>query len=53
MTWDVLSGVSKTTWDVLAGVANRCGMFWPRCQKNARDVLSRVVLSYIQDIDHF
>ena len=48
MAWDVLSGVTKTAWDVLSGVANRCGMFCPRCQKLAWDVLSRDVLSYIR-----
>ena len=50
MAWDVLSRVTKTTWDVLSGVANRCGMFCLGCQKMAWDVLSRDVLSYIQDI---
>ena len=45
MAWDVLSGVTKTAWDVLSGVENRCGMFCPGCQKMARDVLSRDVLS--------
>ena len=50
MAWDVLSGVAKTAWDVLSGVANLCGMFCPGCQKMAWDVLSRDVLSYIQEI---
>ena len=48
MAWDVLSGVTKTAWDVLCGVVNRCGMFFPGCQKMALDVLSRDVLSYIR-----
>ena len=48
MAWDVLSGVTKTAWDVLSGVTNRCGMFCPRWQKMAWDVLSRDVLSYIR-----
>ena len=43
--WDVMSGVAKTAWDVLSGVANLCGMFCPGCQKMAWDVLSRDVLS--------
>ena len=43
--WDVMSGVTKAAWDVLSGVANLCGMFCPRCQKMAWDVLSRDVLS--------
>ena len=42
-----MSRVTKTAWDVLSGVVNRCGMFCPRCQKMAWDVLSRDVLSYI------
>ena len=56
MAWDVMSGATKTAWDVmsmvtktardvLSGVANFCGMFCPRCQKMAWDVLSRDVLS--------
>ena len=45
MSWDVLSGVTKTAWDVLSGVANLCGMFCPGCKKMAWDVLSRDVLS--------
>ena len=47
ITWDVLSGVTKTASDVLSGVANRCGMFCPGCQKMAWDVLPRDGLSYI------
>ena len=43
--WDVMSGVTKTAWDVLSGVANLCGMFCPGWQKMAWDVLSRDVLS--------
>ena len=49
MAWDVLSGVAKTAWDVLSGSAYRCGMFCPGWQKMAWDVLSRDVLSYIQN----
>ena len=45
VAWDVMSGATKTAWDVLSGVANLCGMFCPRCQKMAWDVLSRDVLS--------
>ena len=45
MTWDVLSGVTKTAWDVLSWVANHCGMYCPRFQKMTWDVLSRDVLS--------
>ena len=48
MAWDVLSGVTKSAWDVLSGVANLCGMFCPGWQKMAWDVMSRDVLSYIQ-----
>ena len=47
MARDVLSGVTKAAWDVLSGVANLCGMFCPRCQKMAWDVMNRDVLSYI------
>ena len=43
--WDVMSGVTKTAWDVMSGVANLCGMFCSGCQKMAWDVLSRDVLS--------
>ena len=43
--WDVMSGVTKTAWDVMSGVANLCGVFCPGCQKMAWDVLSRDVLS--------
>ena len=50
MSWDVLSGVTKTAWDVLSGVANRYGMFCPGWQKMAWDVLSRDVLSYIRNL---
>ena len=45
VAWDVMSGATKTAWDVLSGVANLCGMFCPRCQKMAWDVLSRDILS--------
>ena len=47
--WDVMSGVTKTAWDVMSGVANLCGMFCPGCQKMAWDVLSRDVLSGSQE----
>ena len=46
--WDVMSGETKTAWDVLSGVANLCGMFCPRWQKMAWDVLSHDVLSVSQ-----
>ena len=48
--WDVLSGVTKTAWDVLSRVANLCGMFCQGCQKMAWDVLSRDVLSGSQGL---
>ena len=58
--WDVFYGMTKSAWDVMYGmtkvlsrVANLCGMFCPRWQKMAWDVLSPDVLSGSLLLDKF